>query len=93
MMIALALFATPHFAFANFLREQICAARWALWHTIIVVVSCRPEVDRRFVKSFGLFTVRVSLPGLLELAIFGGVDAQVPIVGRGRKMGAIDAST
>ncbi len=30
-------------------------------------------------------TMWVSLPGLLELAIFGGVDAYVPMVGQGRK--------
>ncbi len=33
----------------------------------------------------GIVTVRVSLPGLLELASSGGGDAQVPMVGRRRK--------
>ena len=42
---AFKVFATPH-CLANFLREQIRAAMWALWHTIIVVVCYNREVDR-----------------------------------------------
>ena len=34
-------FLQRHIAFANFLREQMCVVMWALWHTIMILDSCK----------------------------------------------------